>query len=343
MAEPYDIVVSSPFPNYDFFAHKMRELCGQWSISFFMVDEVWVNEFYRKLQAKEISVRVLFDLAANQNLEHDVFLQLAREVRRQGGVVIDDPDNNASATHKGRFHQVLLANKIPVPETVIVNRSDLASFKITDEIKARVGVPFVVKPAWGDSGVGVVLDGNSEDALRRSAEETPGSDAFLIQQKLKMKQLGSYAGWFRMFHICGTVIPCWWNPVSHDYHLVTPEQIKRYHLSPLRRIVRGIARASKMRKFSCEICLHEDGKFYVVDYLNAEPDMNPRSFYDNGVPDEVVRYIVRLLFDEAMRIAKKGHGFFDEDLEDAQAGAAWLERRRLEQRAELEQPYQTAG
>ncbi len=24
----YDIVLSSPFSNYDFFAHKMRELCG---------------------------------------------------------------------------------------------------------------------------------------------------------------------------------------------------------------------------------------------------------------------------------------------------------------------------
>jgi hypothetical protein len=85
-----------------------------------------------------------------------------------------------------------------------------------------------------------------------------------------------------------------------------------------------------MKKFTSEICLHEDNKFYTVDYINADPDMNPRSFYDNGVPDEVVRHIVWLLFFEAMKIVKKGNGFFDEDLVDSEADA-WLERRRIEQ------------
>jgi len=67
-----------------------------------------------------------------------------------------------------------------------------------------------------------------------------------------------------------------------------------------------------------------------VDYVNADPDMNPRSFYPNGVPDEVVRYIVWLLFHEGLRTVKKRQGFFDEDLFDAEGG--WLEQRRLEQR-----------
>jgi hypothetical protein len=95
----------------------------------------------------------------------------------------------------------------------------------------------------------------------------------------------------------------------------------------------GIAKVSKMRKFTSEICLHTDGKFYTVDYINADPDMNPRSFYDNGVPDELVRYIVWLLFDEAMHIVKGRHGFFDQELDDAESDANWLEKRKLEQRA----------
>ncbi len=61
--------------------------------------------------------------------------------------------------------------------------------------------------------------------------------------------------------------------------------------------------------------------------------MNPRSFYANGVPDEVVRHVVWLLFYEAMHIVKRGHGFFDEDLSSSEADANWLERRRREQRA----------
>ena len=334
MVEPYDIVVSSPFSNYDFFAHKMRELCGQWNMSFFMVDDVWVREFYQKLQAQEISVRVFFDLTANQILENDIYLRLAREAKKQGSYMIDDPDITAKVAHKGRFHQVMLDNRIPVPETIVVDRSELDEFRITDEMKARVGTPFVVKPAWGDSGMGVIMDGESEAALRQSAELAPNSDAFLIQQRVKMKKLGDHAGWFRLHHVCGEVIASWWDPVTHEYQLVSPSQVKQYRLTPLKRIMKSIAQASKMKKFSSEICLHEDGKFYVVDYINADPDMNPRSFYANGVPDEVVRHITWLLFNEAMTIAKKGQGFFDEDLADAEADH-WQVRRESELRSRV--------
>ena len=149
MAVAYDIVLSSPYHNYDFFAHRMRELCGQLNLTFFMADQVWVKEFLQKLQLKEIKVRVLMDLGADQYVPDDPYLLLAREVKRQGGYVIDDPDNGAIMAHKSRFHKILLKNHIPVPETVIVSRSKVDSFKVTDEIKGRLGVPFVVKPAWG--------------------------------------------------------------------------------------------------------------------------------------------------------------------------------------------------
>ena len=330
MVVTYDLVLSSPYPNHDFFAHKMRELCGQLGLSFFMAEPVWAKELLQKLQLREIKVQVLLDLGADQSISEDPYLLLAQEVKRQGGYVIDDPDNVAVMAHKGRFHQILLDNRILVPETVIVSRSDVDSFKITDEIKAQVGVPFVVKPAWGDSGVGVIVNGYSEDDLRKSAEKAPNSDSFLIQRRLQPKQLmEGRSGWFRIFHICGEIIPCWWNPNNHEYHLVTPAQQRSYKLAPLTRIMRGIARISKMKKFTSEICLDEDGKFYAVDYINADPDMNPQSFYSNGVPDEVVRHIVWLLVYEGMHIVKRGQGFFDENLDESDGN--WLERRQLEQ------------
>ena len=199
MPESYDIVLSSPFPNYHFFAHKMRELCGQMNLSFFLVNDTWVNEFRRKLEDREIAVRVLLDLTANQTIDDDPYLLLAKEVKRQRGHVIDDPDLKAYSAHKARFHQMLVQNQIPVPETIMVDRNELNSFKITQEIKDHVGVPFVVKPAWGDSVVGVVIAG---DALHWSAEQTPNSDTFLIQKRLQPVGLGNHMGWFRMFHIC---------------------------------------------------------------------------------------------------------------------------------------------
>ncbi|MDE2802869.1 MAG: hypothetical protein OXK21_08300 [Chloroflexota bacterium] len=332
--EVYDIAISTPFSNYDFFAHRMMELCGQMGLTYFFVNELWVTEFLEKLQNKELQVRVLLDMTAAQTDDDDPFTILAREVKRQKGYVIDDPENVAKVAHKGYFHQVLLDNKVPVPETIVVNRADFATFDVDDEVVRRVGLPFVVKPAWGDSGLGVVVDGYSKAALYKSAQEAYKSDAFLLQRYVDPQMLGNHAAWFRLYYICGQVIPCWWDPKSHEYHLVSPSQVRRYKLQDLRRIVRGIARLAKMKKFSCEICLDKDGKFYTVDYVNADPDMNPRSYYYNGVPDEVVRHIVWLLFTDAMRVVKRGQGFFDEDLAEAEGG--WLEQRRLEQMARAE-------
>jgi hypothetical protein len=319
MATYYDMVLSSPFPNYDFFAHRMRELCGQLNLSFFIADNVWVNDFYQKLCNKEIGVRVLLDLSNSQTNEDDPYLILAREAKRQRAYVIDDPDVTSVVAHKALFHQKMLENRILVPETVIVTRKELSSFKVTDEIKQQVGVPFVVKPAWGDSSIGVIIDATSYEDVLMSAEQAPDSDAFLIQRQLKPKRLGDHIGWFRMFHIINEVIPCWWDPYSHEYHLVTPAQ-RRYHkLNPLARIMKQIARVSKMKFFTSEICLDVDGHLYVVDYVNADPDMNPQSYYINGVPDEIVRHIVWLLVNEGMRIIMKRRGYFDEDLSDSDA------------------------
>jgi hypothetical protein len=329
MTETYDVVIASPFPNYDFFAHRMMDLCGQMGMTFFFVNDVWIREFSEKLEKGEIAVRVLLDLTADQMNLDDPYTKLAHEVKRQKGYVLDDPDRTAIVAHKGHLHEDLVKNKVPVPETVVVSKKDVEGFKITDEIVKRVGTPFVVKPAWGDSGIGVVVNSTSTADFMRSVKESPRSDAWLIQQQVTPKKLGQHTGWFRLYYMCGQVIPCWWDPGSHEYHLVTPGQSRHYKLEPLKRIVRGIARTAKIKKFSCEVCLDEDGKFYAVDYVNADPDMNPRSFYDNGVPDEVVRHIVWLLFSEAMRVVKRGQGFFDDDLASADQG--WTNPREQEQ------------
>ncbi len=76
------------------------------------------------------------------------------------------------------------------------------------------------------------MDAYSERDLEDSAEQAPLSDAFLIQQQMKTKPLGGRMGWFRLYHICREVIPCWWNPVTHEYQMVSPAQIRRFRLYP---------------------------------------------------------------------------------------------------------------
>lgn len=314
-AKTYDFVLSSPFYHYDFFAHRMRELCGQLNHTFFAADEVWVHDFLQKLKQKEIGVRVLFDLCNTQTNPEDLFLMLAKEAKSQGAYVINDPDITSVVSHKAMFHQTMLENNILVPETVIVTRKELNDFKVTEDVKARLGVPFVVKPAWGDSSLGVLLEGTSHYDLLKSAEQAPQSDAFLVQRRLHSQSLGNHRGWFRLFHIIDEVIPCWWNPSNGEYRMVTPAQIRYYNLAPLGRIMRSIARVSKLKLFTSEICLEEDGQFYVVDYINHDPDMNPRSYFADGVPDEIVRHIVWMLVMDGRRFIMKRRGYFDTSLE----------------------------
>lgn len=319
----YDVALSG-YQGY--FSYRVGELCGQFDLPFFLVEPVWVNDFLKKLRGGEIGVRVLIDMLADPYEPDEPFFQLAKVVKKSRGHVIDDPDRGAVAAHKGRFHQMLMDHHIPVPRTIVVPRSEVDSFRFTDEMKEALGVPFVVKPGWGSAGLGVSVNARSEEDLRWCAERAPTSDSFLLQEKVKPKRLESHVGWFRVFHVLGEVIPCWWEPPANQYQLLTPLQRRVYKLGSVTRIVRKIARVSRMELFTTEICLNEDGRFLAVDYLNNDPDMSPKSFFPTGVPDEVIRHIAWLLVYRAMSIAKRGHGYFDEELEERDLD--WADRRR---------------
>jgi hypothetical protein len=319
----YDVALAS---TEGYFASRFRELCGQFDLPFFLVEPIWAADFLRKLQGGEIGVRVLVDMASDAREAENLYFLLAKEAKKSGGHVINDPDLGAVTAHKGLFHQMLVENSIPVPESVIVPRSQLESFHLTDEIMAFVGMPFVVKPGWGGGALGVKLDAHSEEDLRQSAEAAPNSDSFLIQRRIKPKDLEGHVGWFRVFHVLGEVIPCWWEPPANQYQLVTPLQRRLYRLGPLWKIVKEIAKVSKMEFFTTEICFTTEDRFLAVDYLNTDCDMHPKSFFPTGVPDEVVRHIAWLLVENAMSIAKKGRGYFDQELQEKDMD--WGDRRR---------------
>ena len=119
---------------------------------------IWVNEFRRNLESRDVGFWVLLDLIANQTTEADPFLLLASEVKHERGHLIDDPDITLRSAHNRSFHQLPMENGIPVPETAVVDRNEIGSFKIAPGIKERMGAPLVVKPARDDSGVSLVVD-----------------------------------------------------------------------------------------------------------------------------------------------------------------------------------------
>ena len=325
----YDVALAD---REGFFSARVRELCGFQNLSFFLVEPVWLREFLEKLQRGQIGVGVLIDMASDPYDRSDLYYRLAKEVKANGGHVIDDPDRSPLATHKSKFHQVLLQNHVPVPDTIFVERKDLPTFRVSDEIRARLGVPFVVKPGWGFGGRGVELNATSEADVVRSAERRPESDTFMLQKKLKPKTLEGRTAWFRIFHVCGEYITCWWQPGTGDYGMVSPLERHRYGLLGLEKIVFKIAQLSKMEFFSTEIAMLEDGQFVAVDYLNDECDTHPKSYWPSGVPDEVVRRIAWLFVQKAVSVVHK-HPFENELVERDRDWQDSHKKRKLDNNA----------
>ncbi|MCI0439930.1 MAG: hypothetical protein L0177_12480 [Chloroflexi bacterium] len=324
MSTYYDIALSL---QQEYFSSRIRELCGQFELSFFLVEPVWAQEFLRKLQSGEVKARVLIDMVSDPYEPDNIYYKIAKEVKNQKGYVIDDPDLGAIMGHKSKFHKILLENQVPVPETIVVERTKIDRFRLSDKQKQTIGVPFVVKPAWGSGKQGVHVDASSEDDLIKSAAEAPVSDSFLIQRKVTPKNLDGHTGWFRVFHIYGEIIPCWWEPPTNQYQIVTPLQERTYKLAPLSKIVKDIAKVSKINFFSTEIALCEDNRFLAIDYLNTECDMSVKSFWPTGVPDELVRHVAWTLVDHAMTVARRRRGPFDDELE--MKDQDWAMRRQL--------------
>jgi len=321
----YDIALAT---THQYFSSRVMEFCAEFDLSFYLVEPIWVADYLSKVQEGEIKTRVYIDFGSDHLEPNNLYFALAEEVKKSGAYMIDDPDHVATVAHKGLFHQVLLENEIAVPETVIVQRADLNSFRLNDDIKAYVGVPFVVKPGWGGGRWGVVLDGRSEEDLYKSAREADFSDSFLIQKKIVPKPMDGRVGWFRVFHIFEETIICWWDPQTGQYQLVTPLEKRTYDLRPLEKIADDIARLSQINFFSTEIALTCDNRFLVIDYLNTGCDMHAKSFWPTGPPDEVVRHIAWNLVDHAMAIARRRRGPFDDELEQKDRDKEWGERQR---------------
>lgn len=319
----YHVVLAT---THQYFSSRVMEFCGQFDLSFFLVEPVWVEDFVRKLQAGEVRARVLFDMASDAYEPGNLYFALAKEVKRSGGHVVDDPDRASVMAHKGMFHKLLEEHGIDVPETIVVERGQLESFRLTEEAKARLGVPFVVKPGWGGGRLGVITDARSEEDLHRSAREAWYSDTFLVQKKVAPRPLDSHVGWFRVFHVFGEVIPCWWEPPANQYQIVTPLQQRIYKLGPLTRLVREIARISRIKFFSTEVCFTSDGRFLPIDYLNTECDMHAKSFFPTGVPDEVARHIAWRFVDYAMTVTGKRRRPFADALKEKDED--WYQRRK---------------
>lgn len=102
--------------------------------------------------------------------------RFAKKARREGLVVIDDPISILRCTNKVFLAELLTANKLPAPKTVIIDRQNMI------DAEAALGYPMVLKIPDGSFSRGVVKAETRDEMLEHAKKLFQRSDVILAQQ-----------------------------------------------------------------------------------------------------------------------------------------------------------------
>ncbi len=234
----------------------------------------------------ELSFRCFFDRSSDDS---STFGGLADFLKKKDINFINHPDNVKKSTDKFKTHFKFRSHDIPVPKTVLLRPEE---DKKTLELKIKfVSKPFILKPADGSSGEGVVLDAQSLDDILRLKERF-GNTAYLVQEKITPINLENKPAWFRVFYCLGKINPCWWNPLTRIHDILTIKEIYRFGLYDMWWLTKMIHTVSGLDFFSVEMAMRSNEKFIVVDYVNDQPDMRKKSKFKDALPDEIVDKVI---------------------------------------------------
>jgi len=285
--QTYDLAIAWCWKYDADFVFQVDSQCVKKGLSPYLIHPHNLFETMNRMERGELGFKVFFDRASDQ--EED-FEQLVDMMQNQGAKMINNVDRATWAVDKATMHLEFLSNGIHVPYTIILppweERSDLDSIPLD-----KVGTTFVIKPACGGCGDGVILDAQSKDDIQKARQQFP-DDKYLVQEKICPLQINNHRAWFRVFYACGEVLPCWFDDQTKLADVLAVSEIDPKIHSNILHIMRKIARISQLDLFSTEIALTTESKLLVIDHVNDQVDLRKKSSHLDGIPDEVVDQIV---------------------------------------------------
>jgi hypothetical protein len=281
------------------FIYMLDFECNNRGLQSYLIYPDNVDETVSKLLTGEITFKVFLDRASESN---NKFIPLVKLLRKKGVPFVNDHESSARANDKAIMHLEFLSNGLYVPYTIILSPYEDDPQLDISNINT-IGTPFIVKPANGGGGRGVVLGVKTPYDIVKAREKF-SKDKYLIQEEIIPLIIKGRKTWFRSFYIYGKVILCWWDNLTGIYQGVTSRAERKYKLKELKRITKKIYEIARINFFSTEIVMTKAGSFVVVDYVNDICDMRLKSKAHDGVPDDVVRDIVRELVDGVRRLIK---------------------------------------
>jgi len=285
--ETYDLAIAWCWEHDADFVYRIDRECGGRGIRSYLIYPHNLFETLCRMEKDELSFRVFFDRASDQE---EAFDRLVEMMLGRGLKMINHADRLPLAADKARMQKELASQEVCVPKTLVIpawNKRLQLNPAGLDKIRA----PFVVKPAGGGCGDGVVTDVQDMQGIQLARQRFP-NDRYLVQEKIEPVRIDSRRAWFRVFFAFGEVLPCWWDDQTKIADLLSSSQVDKRIYSEIESIMRKTSRISKLELSSTEMALTPGGKLVVVDPVNDQVDLRKKSSHLDGIPDEVVDRIV---------------------------------------------------
>lgn len=291
MPDIIDLALAWEWPYDRDFIYGLDRVCQQKGLKSYIIHSSNLDETVVRMKSGDLIIRALLDRASDAIPR---FYDLIHLARKGSFWMINELSLLPRAVDKATMHLEFLSAGIHVPYTIILSPWQKSRRVDLSEIK-KLGKPFIIKPACGGGGVGVVTNASSINQIIKARMEI-SHDKYLLQEKIKPQVLekGKRA-WFRVFYVAGDTIPCWWDDMTHIYDELKTQELKMHSLFDLEDITQRIAQICKLDFFSTEIAMSDGKKFVVVDYVNDMCDMRRKSQHYDGVPDRVVDEITMKL------------------------------------------------
>ena len=297
MAQNIDIAVAWDW-SYDLeFIALIRSACDEQGVRMAAFGAEDARAAAAAVRSRELRAGSFLDRAAP---DEEPFVALGAAMIASGARYFNHPAAVRRAADKATMHLEFLSHGIEVPYTIIIspyNRERQVELSLTH--LARLGRPFIIKPAnTTGGGTGVITGAETlKDVL--DSRQHHRDDKYLLQEKVVPADLGGRRAWFRVFFVLGRVFPCWWDDLTHVYGQVTQDETARFGLASLGSIAGEIGAVCGLDFFSTEIAMDKGGRFVTVDYVNEICDMRLQSQHRDGVPDSLAREIAGILACEA--------------------------------------------
>ncbi len=300
--EKFDLGLAFVWEFDDDFINLIEDNFQKAGLTTFRISDYNINEVKERIQDKNLSFSFYLDRAwdVDENFE-----EIGKVLAKRRTVIFNPYSNVLHAIDKANMHLEFISAHLNVPYSIIIPpHSEKEEIFISIDDLALLGRPFIIKPCnTTGGGVGVVT---GAETLKEILDErtTNCDDKYLLQEKIYPALMEGKRAWFRSFWAFGKPIPVWWDDQTHLYKGLTKDEVYKFKLKKLFNITKTIANVIHLDFFSTEIVFTEKNQFIAIDYVNDQCDMRLKSKHPDGVPDEVVKQIIKNMLKMIIQIKK---------------------------------------